>query len=239
VMNWDGSEQRQLTTLGGGRCLGLSWSPDGSKILFQQTPGISDMDGADIWVVNSDGTNPTQLTWTGLAESTPDCSPDGTKIAYAAFSPYDKYTSDIYVMNADGTDARLLFGEYWSDWNPRWSPDGSTIIWEHWAQIWRMNSDGSNQVMLLDGEQLGICNRAPNWSPDGMRIAFTRGSDATGQFDIWTMNGDGSNQVQVAAALGAALYPTDWGVVVPEPSSFATLACGLGGLCTMIRRRRR
>jgi Tol biopolymer transport system component len=57
------------------------WSPDGSKILF----GSWRSGDARVWVMNADGTNPTQLSpisWSGSGR----WSPDGSKISYSAWA---------------------------------------------------------------------------------------------------------------------------------------------------------
>src|SRR5687768_5142216 len=65
------------------------------KIAFMsQRNGI-----AGIFVMNSDGSNPMQLTNTGDFE--PAFSPDGSKIAFHSFRDGN---AEIYVMNSDGSN---------------------------------------------------------------------------------------------------------------------------------------
>lgn len=94
---------------------------------------------------------------------------------------------------------------------PAWSPDGSKIAFSRLVnaneapshnrfQIYVMNSDGSNQMRLTNTVEGG--NSCPNWSPDGTRIAFTRGGSATDSVysEIYVMNADGSNQMKLTTS---------------------------------------
>src|SRR5205085_1473449 len=85
MMNPDGSGQ---TTVVDGASAGFSyitafpdWSPDGKKIVFNAIAKDS-RNGADIYVINVDGTGLTQLTTDPTDDSSPAWSPDGTKIAF-------------------------------------------------------------------------------------------------------------------------------------------------------------
>jgi hypothetical protein len=75
------------------------WSPDGTRILFQRNfacTGDPVTDEPDIFVMDADGSNVTNLTNSPGHEGTPRWSPDGTRIVF--------YTYDgVSVMNADGS----------------------------------------------------------------------------------------------------------------------------------------
>ncbi len=107
VMNADGSNQRRLTDIQNPSIPGFtgvepSWSPDGTKILFNGY--------REIFVMNADGSNVRPLTSDpnrrGMYFS-PGWSPDGTKIV-TTFYPQTRSDIDvakeIIVMNADGSN---------------------------------------------------------------------------------------------------------------------------------------
>ncbi|MFN2456527.1 MAG: TolB family protein, partial [Pyrinomonadaceae bacterium] len=57
--------------------------------------------------------------------------------------------------------------------------------------VYVINTDGSNQTKLTSG---AVVNVHPAWSPDGTRIAFSRGLFGTYRnTEIYVMNADGSN----------------------------------------------
>src|SRR5262249_4480831 len=58
VCELDGSNQRQLTQLGGLNCL-PAWSPDGLRIAFTHTGSGEEI--GSLYLVNTDGTNPTVI----------------------------------------------------------------------------------------------------------------------------------------------------------------------------------
>jgi TolB protein len=54
-----------------------------------------------------------------------------------------------------------------------------------------MNADGTHQTRLT-----GVWDLAPAWSPDGQKIAFTRGADAPNY--LYVINADGTNEVSLS-----------------------------------------
>jgi Tol biopolymer transport system component len=53
-------------TPGSAGCLDPQWSPDGRKIMFRRNPDGAD--GGDLYTINADGSDPTQVTHDGDAE---------------------------------------------------------------------------------------------------------------------------------------------------------------------------
>jgi Tol biopolymer transport system component len=215
VMNADGSNQTKLTETEAwdGE---PAWSPDGNKIAFD-----SYRDGDwEIYVMNADGSQQTNLTNNPAGGGSPAWSPDGTKIAFSSNRDGDW---EIYVMNADGSQQTNLTNKhYWSlsdypddrypasDASPSWSPDSTRITFISYRlhdgkigdAIYIMDADGSNQTCLLEPPAGGGFNRAPAWSPDGSKIAFSGGrvrftAGRDGDTDIWVINANGSSPTRL------------------------------------------
>lgn len=100
------------------------------------------LDNSEIWVMASDGSSQQRLLpaiGDGVDYSLPAWSPDGTRIAFTAWSNRPglgqnwqsrEQTAAIWTMAADGSDLRLVVdGAPGAAWIPAWSPDGTTIAY--------------------------------------------------------------------------------------------------------------
>jgi TolB protein len=75
----------------------------------------------DIFTMNSDGSDLTQLTHHPKSDSFPTWSPDGTRIAFVRGLPKKPGSGQVYVMNADGSEVTRLTRDPRSH-SPVWSP---------------------------------------------------------------------------------------------------------------------
>jgi TolB protein len=148
-INTDGTGLTQLTS---GDDWSPAWSPDGSKILFSRFAAGS----YDLWTVNANGTNETQLTdnTAPMEDLFASWSPDGSKIA---FERGDCCTDQIFVMNADGTGQTQLTSTS-QNYEPVWSPTGTQVgfISHRSTGLWTMNPDGSAQTRATIGPSLSV-----------------------------------------------------------------------------------
>jgi Tol biopolymer transport system component len=83
VMNADGSDQRQITKLGGAN-FGPSWTPDGKRIVFSSNYKNPRSGNFDLYLIDKDGSNLEQLTFDNAFDGFPMFSPDGKKIVWAS-----------------------------------------------------------------------------------------------------------------------------------------------------------
>jgi Tol biopolymer transport system component len=101
-----------------------AWSPDGKRIAFEHL-GDGDMQPAQVFIMDADGTNPHLATGAATvhyAESDPAWSPDGARLAFWSFG-YRVAT----VPAAGGTPTSFYGGAVWYGSRPAWSPDGTRI----------------------------------------------------------------------------------------------------------------
>ena len=89
IMNADGSNQRQITRLGGAN-FGPSWTPDGKRIVFSSNYRNPRSGNFDLYIVNSDGSNLEQVTFDESFDGFPMFSPDGKKLIWASNRHADK-----------------------------------------------------------------------------------------------------------------------------------------------------
>ena len=114
---------------------------------------------------------------------------------------------EIYIMNPDGSEVEQLTFNETDDYGPSLSPDGKKIVFSReggdgkW-DLWLMDSDGSNQEMLLD---LNFDWRiVSDFSPDSKQIVYDRWWQ-----QLYIVNVDGSNN-HLLIEKEEASYPT-WG----------------------------
>ncbi len=161
----------------------------GGKIAFR-----SDRSGQrDIFVMNPDGTEVTNLTNTPLRnESFPVWSPDGTRIAFTA--PGATTMAQVWVMNADGSDEQMLTTHAFECQNLSWSPDGTRIVYSllnPTTDLRAVNADGSNDRFLLQNPTDGWVETC--WHPDGLVGLVGRNGGAVGvQEDLFLLAPDGT-----------------------------------------------
>jgi Tol biopolymer transport system component len=164
----DGSNLQDLSQNPGGWDSGPRFSPNGTLIAF-----LSNRQGnQDLYVMNADGTNKSNITNSNELDLEHNWSPDGTKLAFT------RVQLDTYVLNVIGANGAGLtpVTSTAEDYRyPAWSPNGLEMACARFnattkrRQIMVMNADGSNVRALSDTtDNSGF----PQWSKDGSRIYY-------------------------------------------------------------------
>ena len=171
MINADGTNEIQLTKTPGDDSH-PNFSPDGTRIIFNSARSTPDLKAEwrfqwhEVFTMKIDGTDVKQISRFKTVSTYPSFSPDGTKICFrhvldnsAGFN-YDLSTgrrnSEVFVMNADGTNPVNVSNNAAYDGWPAWTPDGKVIFSSnrggipYHAQLYRVNSDGSNLELISD-----------------------------------------------------------------------------------------
>jgi Tol biopolymer transport system component len=210
-----GNRHRVTTTMQ--RDIPISYSPDGSKILFRRGPQDCGATG-DLFVVGVDGGGLTQVnapdTMVFCNLSGPgDWSPNGTEVSFAAFAANSSVSgrSAVFVAGLNGTRTTQIT-EWGADTSSaHWSPAGDWIVFDRAISgsppshgIFLVHPDGSGlkAIPLAAG---GCCAA---WSPAGDRLLF-RAGPADQELDLWIVRIDGSHLAQVTST-PANLADVSW-----------------------------
>jgi Tol biopolymer transport system component len=109
-----------------------AWSPDGQKIAYAN--------GSDLFLANSDGTEPRKLVTAPDQASDPAWSPDGTVIRFSVGGP-----SSLWQVSINGTSLHPLFPAWHTPPDEccgRWTPDGKYFLFQSQGNIWALAEKG-------------------------------------------------------------------------------------------------
>ncbi|MGD0708364.1 MAG: protein kinase [Anaerolineaceae bacterium] len=159
----------------------------------------SDRTGSvQIWSMDMDGSNLSQLTNLTDGACQPAWSPDGQQLAF--ISPcrgrHDVYAgSSIYIMDSNGSEVHPLgvTPDPAGDFDPTWSPDGQRVAFTSLRtgvqHIYIYNLTTSSLSQITKGTN--VEDGQPAWSPSGTQLAFVRTSALS---QIWVVTDDGQTQ---------------------------------------------
>ena len=152
----------------------------------------------EIWVMDYDGANQRPLTSLRSIALTPRWSPDGSRIAFTCFAPYNGLTSAQICMYSMDSGKLVAFPRFrGTNITPAWSPDGTQIIFSSSMQgnpelyVSDINGGRPKRLTISNG-----ANMSPTWNPKtGATIAFV--SDRGGTPQLYLMNSDGTSATKL------------------------------------------
>ena len=206
VMRPDGTRRRQITH---NRVddVAPSWSPDGTRIVFERDTSFY---GDDLYIADLDG-GPA-IPWKETKrydEGKPSWSPDGEWIAYRGGGPQDDL--QLFMIPLDKSGGYSIFAEENASvsW-PAWSPDGSKVAFFEY-------SDGSAMRVAPT-----CCDTSPryesvpadtewpaglDWSRDGSCLVY---GDVSGRgYDLHTIPSGGGTAQPITSGRSDS-YPGSW-----------------------------
>jgi TolB protein len=169
-MRADGTHVRKLTDPGGHFSdLNPSWSPDGTRIVFNRYSVRRDADA--VLIMRADGTHERRITRWGMScANNPDWSPDGQWIL---FNCTRSVRDNLWLVHPNGTGLHRLTrnpnGKF--DWaSSSFSPDGTMIVTARLpgvgaagnADVYVMNADGTGLQNVTNSD---LWDSAPDWGP--------------------------------------------------------------------------
>ena len=198
-------------------------SPDGKQVLYV----LGEADWKEnkrinhIWRINTDGTDPVQMTNGEEGENAPRWSPDGKWIAFIAARDESEAEDDdqVFLLSNTGGEAQPLTEHETPVGSIQWSPNGEFIYFianepetdeekqrkeakddvyafdEDYKQrhLWKIGVADKKETRITEGD---FSVRGYELSRDGTLIAHHRAPtplyDDSDEGEVWVMGGDGS-----------------------------------------------
>lgn len=204
ISNSDGSQILQITNDNLLKS-DIVWSPSGKYLAFtvnheDEQDLLGTYYNGEIYIASTDGEVARLTNSPASSDADPSWSPDEKMIAFDSYSDpvdtggYIEYTVTISVVNIVDSSSTIITTD---GVEPIWFPDGKHLLFESFDdQLCKVDLEGQNRSCLTSGYD----DYAPQFSPNGQFIAFTR---IDKDWSIYIMKPDGSEQTK----LTNGIYP--------------------------------
>ena len=173
----------------------------------------------ELYVIQRDGGESTQLTELGVNVSGAAWRHDGGALAFTADEHQrDEHSyerADVWTVTVDGQLTRLTNDEF-NYSSPAWSPDGTSLVVRGGegldviiregrdrgapSDLFLIDADGNGTPVNLTTEW-GLMAGAPTWSPDGRFIYFNASTSGTSHLFRVPVNGGSVEQITTGSRM--------------------------------------
>jgi dipeptidyl aminopeptidase/acylaminoacyl peptidase len=185
-----------------------AWSPDGKRIVF--TTNLTGRN--NLWVVNSQGGWPLQLTVSDDRQNASVWTPDGKWIVYQQDFGGSEYYDLFAVPSNGGAPVNLTHSAEVSETSPLISPDGDTM-----AMDYKQKASPTTDVALMDRKTHSVRNltnetakdhawRVVDWSSDGRYLIADRRNAADTDSSVYRIDVTTGKSEELTPHSGNILY---------------------------------
>jgi eukaryotic-like serine/threonine-protein kinase len=177
-----------------GGLAGLAWTPDG-RLVYVNASNT----GAELWIMNADGSGKRRILANGSSNVGPEVSPDGKALVF--MSDREGHM-DVWRTSLDGNDAQRITKTDVEVASVSITPDSQTVIYgDVHDQIWQIPIAGGtprkitdrtwSAVVSRDGQSFVAMYRNPETAPVRIAIYPFQGGTPSRVLDVPKMfNGD-------------------------------------------------
>jgi eukaryotic-like serine/threonine-protein kinase len=183
---------------------GVSWTRDGSEILFENAPGGG---SAAIWRIARSGGRPVRVNVPSMLAGDPTTARATARMVFV--SGYNETNIGKLPLAEGKPGGPQTIVEALGDHRDlSVSADGARIAFVSTRtgskEVWIASADGSDQTQLtfFEGASVG----SPRWSPDGASIAFD--GYVSGSSDIYVVPAQGGKPVRLTSDPGNEIRPS-------------------------------
>ena len=158
----------------------VEFNHDNTKIIYS----TYELNNANIWIINRDGANNTQLTSNNTWDGSHFLSPDGTKIIYLSIEKESEMSNEqIWIMDVDGKNKKPLLSNDYLIRNPTFIGNDRILYesskislksdYSRSGNIWIFDLNTEKETLIfIPIENNDYYYRYPTISPDGNMISF-------------------------------------------------------------------